>query len=187
MNFISEPKYVFRFNHDPNGKYSVGTMKKMIDSHLIQFTGHPICWLNVIPLKVRCFIWRDCLGRIPIAETLTHRDIIVKDFNCQPCNQRKEPVNHLLVDREFAKVVQLWIFKWCRIHSENFTTIREFVDGATSWGNYPSKRQVGMVICYSIMWNICMTNVQLQQKRRILSFYKHTNGTNIKGRIICGS
>lgn len=64
MNNSNDPSsYVSRFVPKKIGKYVVSGMRRIIDLKLILFKGLQICWSKLIPLKVRCFVWRVMYGR----------------------------------------------------------------------------------------------------------------------------
>lgn len=152
MEVIS--KYGFQFILSSNGGYEVKRLRKLIDSKLITSTGPVICWNKEIPLKVRCFVWRAMLGRIPVAETLALRGVNSMSQMCPLCNLELETVNHLLVNCEFKHAVQYWIFRWCGIQPGRFSCSKEFIEGTHLWGNCPKKRLIGNTILFCLLWNV---------------------------------
>lgn len=136
-------KYGFRFNLNSRGEYTVSSMRSFLVSKLIKYKGHPIFWSKLIPLKVRCFIWRASLGRIPMADALVTRG-----------NKEKECSDHLLITCDYSKEVQEWILKWCGIQNRRFSNVREFIDYAAVWGNCHRKKGILSLVFYCLLWNI---------------------------------
>ncbi|CAI9285088.1 unnamed protein product [Lactuca saligna] len=118
MTIEKNSKYGFRFILNPTSEYIVKIMRKLLESKLIPFKGLTIWWSKLIPLKVSGFIWRALLGRIPVADTLATRRIIIPNNLCPLCNKETKTVDHILVTCEYSREVQYWILKWCGIEKE---------------------------------------------------------------------
>lgn len=82
MNLGISSNVGFRFNLSTDRTYVVSSLRLMTDSKSNQYSGPLICWSKVIPLKVKCFVWRATLDRIPVTEALILRGIIVQNINC---------------------------------------------------------------------------------------------------------
>ncbi|XP_023756110.1 uncharacterized protein LOC111904593 [Lactuca sativa] len=115
MTIDKNSKYGFRFILNPTSEYIVKIMRKLLESKLIPSKGPTIWWSKLIPLKVSEFIWRAVLGRIPVADTLATKGIIIPNNLCPLCNKETETVNHILVTCEYSRDVRYWILKWCGI------------------------------------------------------------------------
>ncbi|KAL4583680.1 hypothetical protein LXL04_008263 [Taraxacum kok-saghyz] len=48
----------FKFNLSKDGKYTVNTLRRCIDSTAVPNQGVLIDWSKTVPLNVRCFICR---------------------------------------------------------------------------------------------------------------------------------
>ena len=154
MDIPPQSSFGFRFMLNPDGRFTVKTMRRCIDAKINPYCGPSIFWDKMVPLKVRCFIWRASLYRIPVATSLVERGISVPNQLCKFCNIDSESSDHLLVNCEFAKGVREWIFKWCGINTQHFSCIRELIDFATSWGNSLKERTIFNSIVYCLLWNI---------------------------------
>lgn len=97
QNFDVHSRLGFRFNFHSDGTYLVRIMRRLIDSKQfpLQLNGPLICWTKLIPLKVKCFIWRAVLDRIPVAASLSQRGIIVQHLHCQLFDSDVEASVHL--------------------------------------------------------------------------------------------
>lgn len=84
------PPFGFSFTLSPNEEYIVNFLRRLIDSKLIHYSGLVICWEKVIPLKVKCFVWRASMGRIHVADTLAIRGINTTNSECPMCNKELE-------------------------------------------------------------------------------------------------
>ncbi|KAL7604491.1 hypothetical protein Lser_V15G17384 [Lactuca serriola] len=154
LGSFENSSFGFQFEMNESGEYKVNLMRKMIDSKLISYKGHKICWSKLIPLKVRCFVWRASMGRILVAESLAIRGIQHSHQICSLCNNDSESVDRILVNYEFAKEVQAWIFKWCGLYNRRFSNVLELIDSAASWGNCPKKKSIRSTVIFCLLWNI---------------------------------
>ncbi|KAL4566449.1 hypothetical protein LXL04_030564 [Taraxacum kok-saghyz] len=68
--------------------------------------GEGICWTKLIPLKIRCWVWRASTGRIAVADTLGARGITNINPTCQLCGTEPQTVDHLLATCEFSR--EIW-------------------------------------------------------------------------------
>lgn len=105
----SYSNYVFRFNLNSNGEYSIKSMRKLLDSKLILHKWQSICWSKLIMLKVCCFIRRAYMGSIPVTQELTLRGVGISNNLCPFCSKETETVDHILTSCEYTKVVIEWI------------------------------------------------------------------------------
>lgn len=144
----------FRFTPNEDGRFTVNRMRELVDSASIQYIGPRIRWSKLSPLKVRCFIWRASIGRIPVAETLLSRGVNVQSSNCLLCLNEVESVDHVLTKCNFAKEVRFWVFKWCGVADKQFDNTNELLDYAACWGNCPRKRKIFNAIVDCLLWNI---------------------------------
>ncbi|KAL4567781.1 hypothetical protein LXL04_023375 [Taraxacum kok-saghyz] len=131
---ITQVLAAFRYKLNKDGKYTVNSMRKYIDSVSIPNNGALINWSTITPLNVRCFMWRSILRRIPVNANLKSRGITVQSELCRLCEAETETVDHL--------------FTKCKIAEE------ENVDHAASWGNSPKKKTLINMISYCTFWNI---------------------------------
>ncbi|KAL4564651.1 hypothetical protein LXL04_028719 [Taraxacum kok-saghyz] len=148
MEVEKKPKWRFAFTETVNGDYVVNKMRRIIDAKLIHSKGPTICWNNIIPLKVRCFVWRTMMRRIPVADTLACRGIIVQNSLCHLCGSDVETVDHLFASCSYTSSVMVWIFKWCNIQPPQFHNVGDILNYAATWGNCPRKRTVLISILY---------------------------------------
>lgn len=140
---INHSQYGLGFNFSPDGKYSIKTMRKKLELRLTSYNGLDITQSKAIPLKIKCFIWKVCLGRIPVQTNLTKRGILVQSTLCPLCNTSQETVDHMLVGCSIAVEVKDWILKWCGIHDMKVNNVNGFFNFVANWGNYLRKKGEG--------------------------------------------
>lgn len=149
---LPHSKFGFCFLLSSSGEYVVKSMRHLIDSSLITYKGPSIFWTNLTPLKVRCFVWRAMLGRIPVQSLLLDRGIASLSQDCVLCHSEVETVNHLFMHCPYAKEVQQWLFNWCGIRHQNFDTVLDLIVFARSWGTDQKRKGIGSTILYCYLW-----------------------------------
>ncbi|CAI9299170.1 unnamed protein product [Lactuca saligna] len=109
-------------------------------------------WINLVPSKVGCFVWRACLNRILTLVVLAKRRLNVPSTSCQLCNNGDDDTNHVLVKCPSLKTALDWIFRWCDIQVQHFNSVTKLVSFAIQWGQCPKKRKILLAIIYSFLW-----------------------------------
>nr|KAJ0223295.1 hypothetical protein LSAT_V11C200062490 [Lactuca sativa] len=60
-----------------DGSFIVAALRRKMDAYaLTTVFGKPIVWMNEVPLKVLCLIWREKWGRIPSTAALASRGLM---------------------------------------------------------------------------------------------------------------
>ena len=137
-----------------DGKFYVHDVRNLMDSFLTKQMENDVIWLNLIPLKINCFIWRAIIGRIPTATALGRRGIRVIDNSCPWCNEGLDEANHCLIGCNFSTEVLKKIMDWCSIDQGPFSDIKSVVSFAANWGNCPKKRKIFLSIIYGFLWTM---------------------------------
>ncbi|KAL4577530.1 hypothetical protein LXL04_013639 [Taraxacum kok-saghyz] len=101
-----------------------------------------------------CFVWRACRGRIPTADALLQRNIVVPSPACPLCYADQEDANHLFISCPFAAEILSWLFTWCGLPPMQFSGVFDFVAFAANWGRCPKKRRIITAIFYGYLWSL---------------------------------
>nr|KAJ0200215.1 hypothetical protein LSAT_V11C600306310 [Lactuca sativa] len=137
-----------------DGQFYVSDICKLIDSKVTVGTNSTTVWVNLVPLKIICFVWRASLDGIPSSMALSRRGVGVTSTRCLFCINGVDDTDHLLIACDLAKEVFKWIFKWCDVPFVPFSSVSEALNFAAKWGNCPKKRKVFLAILYGGLWSI---------------------------------
>ncbi|XP_076886337.1 uncharacterized protein LOC143536168 [Bidens hawaiensis] len=86
-------------------------------------------WLNLVPIKVNCFIWRLLLDRISTKKALLVRGINLGDDICALCGLFSESSEHLMLHCRVAKRIWSIIHSWVKVPSlPDFDSVKELLD-----------------------------------------------------------
>ncbi|CAI9295541.1 unnamed protein product [Lactuca saligna] len=71
------------------------------------------------------------------------------------CNKDVESMDHIFLHCEFVKEVHFWIFKWCDITVQGFSSATEFFNTSTIWDKRQRKKVISDVILFEVLWFLC--------------------------------
>ncbi|KAL4584731.1 hypothetical protein LXL04_009340 [Taraxacum kok-saghyz] len=105
---------------------------KMVGNLANNTDGAKFKWINWVPLKINCFVWRLSLDRIPLSNNLVKRGISVNSMACKLCNMGDESVDHVFFRCDFALCVWNWICNWSKLMGTAPIDFDSFLACATS-------------------------------------------------------
>lgn len=85
--------------------YHVNVVREQIDKVSTITEGMTIEWIQEVPIKVLCFIWRANLKGILTACALQKRGIIIIAINYSYCELEVEDPDHILINCSMARKV----------------------------------------------------------------------------------
>ena len=65
-----------------NGSFSVSSVRKEKDKHLLVMSSSPTRWSTILPITVNVFIWRMFLDKLPTRSNLSARGVDVPYVLC---------------------------------------------------------------------------------------------------------
>ncbi|KAL4581896.1 hypothetical protein LXL04_006430 [Taraxacum kok-saghyz] len=149
---LSDGRDRWSYKLSTDGAFTVRDLRFIIDEKITTSVPNPTVWIQIIPLKIICFVWRACLGRIPTSAALSIRGINVNSTDCILCPNGIDEVNHILINCPSTKEVLDWIFIWCGLPTQYFSEVIDLVTFDACWGRCPKKRKLFVAICYSFLW-----------------------------------
>ncbi|KAM0002505.1 putative RNA-directed DNA polymerase [Helianthus debilis subsp. tardiflorus] len=103
------------WGEDANEPMSVSSVKKWVRNGSEVRRDHSMRWESWVPNKVKVFVWRAEMGRIPTKEALVRRHVSIQDGSCPFCNSADENVLHLFTGCYFACGIWEAVGSWCDI------------------------------------------------------------------------
>lgn len=86
-----------------DGRYKVEVVRKWIDKQNTNSISMPFIWINEVPIKACCFVWRANFDHIPYVVTLKYRGVNIANTTCVLCGIDEETTDHILCDCSFVK------------------------------------------------------------------------------------
>ncbi|KAJ0613760.1 putative RNA-directed DNA polymerase [Helianthus annuus] len=100
--------------NDQREEFKVGKLRAQLDEISVIPETKVLRWLNWIPKKINCFLWRVVLDRIPTKDALAIRNIHIPSKTCVLCNVQNESVDHLLISCQYAQLLWSAISSWIK-------------------------------------------------------------------------
>ncbi|GJU24286.1 RNA-directed DNA polymerase, eukaryota, reverse transcriptase zinc-binding domain protein [Tanacetum coccineum] len=97
---------------DVSPGYSVASVRSLVDARTLDVDSNATRWIRCIPNKIKVFLWRLSLNKLPSRVTLDLKGIDVGSLLCPICHEDVESVNHIFFSCEMAKALWDLFAKW---------------------------------------------------------------------------
>ncbi|KAL4576093.1 hypothetical protein LXL04_012181 [Taraxacum kok-saghyz] len=134
---------------------TVRSLRKEVDSKLLDTTPKHTIWSPTVPIKTNVFIWRARLDRLPTRANLNRRGVNLQDDKCVLCNLVEESAQHLLVECSTAKELIASISLWAA--SIKFPAFINSIEDLICQQVHPTKskeREMWDTISRAMLWTI---------------------------------
>ncbi|GJV63851.1 RNA-directed DNA polymerase, eukaryota, reverse transcriptase zinc-binding domain protein [Tanacetum coccineum] len=127
----SEQQDGWRWKLNPNGKFTVNNLSKLIDIAILgsNVMSYKVDWNRFVPKKVNICIWRAVNDRLPTRANLLLRGLTISSSLCPLCGLEEESIHHIILS--CYVVSQFWskFWKWWHInHPPNMSSISDVLD-----------------------------------------------------------
>ncbi|GKA68354.1 RNA-directed DNA polymerase, eukaryota [Tanacetum coccineum] len=78
-----------------SGKFSVASVRKYIDDHLIGGHSSISRWVKAVPIKINIMAWKVRFDYLPTRLNLSKRGLDLQSILCPMCNKEVESTNHI--------------------------------------------------------------------------------------------
>ncbi|KAJ0522722.1 putative reverse transcriptase zinc-binding domain-containing protein [Helianthus annuus] len=119
----------WRWLGDHSGTFSVGSAKDVLRTPEVVEDSFILDWCKWTPSKCNLLVWRAELDRIPTADALSRRGVVVGEGLCPFCKDVNESVEHIFTSCFFSVVLWQKVSQWCRlppIFAFSFRDLMEF-------------------------------------------------------------
>ncbi|KAL4583622.1 hypothetical protein LXL04_008202 [Taraxacum kok-saghyz] len=139
---------------EPDGVYTVSSLRNLIDSHTLVTSPMPTPWDNNIPIKVNKLFWKAMRNRLPTRDNLLQQGINLSNILCPLCNSDAETCRHLLETCSTTKEVVAKLHYWWPLLPGSMGAYEDWI--TTPWlPNGSSKRGKMLgVIVKATLWGI---------------------------------
>ncbi|GKB58697.1 RNA-directed DNA polymerase, eukaryota, reverse transcriptase zinc-binding domain protein [Tanacetum coccineum] len=114
---------------DKSGKFSVASVRKLIDDTLIQSADLKSRWNNLVPIKVNIHAWRVSNNSLPTRFNISRRGILLDYIICPNCDVGVETTGHSFFSCSMVRDINLLIARWWNITIDDF-------DGYDDWSSW---------------------------------------------------
>nr|GEX13161.1 RNA-directed DNA polymerase, eukaryota [Tanacetum cinerariifolium] len=139
---------------DGTGVFSVASVRRHIDEHVIPSGNKKTRWIKEVPIKINVHAWKVSVDGLPIRFNLSRRGVEIESIMCPLCDRHAESSSHLFFSCKvfcdaMRQVSRWWELDFRELHSyeewlewllsirlssnlkkvfEGFSAIRELVD-----------------------------------------------------------
>ncbi|GJT76979.1 RNA-directed DNA polymerase, eukaryota, reverse transcriptase zinc-binding domain protein [Tanacetum coccineum] len=97
---------------DVSHGFSVASVRSLVDARTLDVDSNATRWIRCIPNKIKVFLWRLSLNKLPSRVNLDLKGIDVGSLLCPICQEDVESVNHIFFSCEMAKALWDLFAKW---------------------------------------------------------------------------
>lgn len=119
---------IWRWEMNYDNVFSVRSLRQIIESNRAPMDPKPIHWSRTVPLKVRRYIWKSRMNKIPCLKELATCEVAVVLMECSMCINDIKSTDHMFLLCPFAVKVWYKICEWCGWIGDKGEQIRNFPD-----------------------------------------------------------
>ncbi|KAL4563536.1 hypothetical protein LXL04_027579 [Taraxacum kok-saghyz] len=139
---------------EPDGKYSVSSLRNLIDTNTLVSSSMPTPWDSNVPIKVNIFLWKAMRDRLPTRDNLVHRGINLPNILCPLCNSAAETGRHVLETCSTTSEVIAKLHLWCPLIPPTMTAYEDWITTTLLPNGGTSKEKMLGVIVKAALWGI---------------------------------
>ncbi|XP_022008041.1 uncharacterized protein LOC110907357 [Helianthus annuus] len=107
-------EWVWKNNEDKS--FTVKGVRESLAQQInLNTVASDFVWNRWATNKSIMFVWRVVKNRIPTANALKRRGMILNDYNCKICGASEETADHVLIQCSFAEQIWSEVFAWLKI------------------------------------------------------------------------
>ncbi|XP_022014026.1 uncharacterized protein LOC110913509 [Helianthus annuus] len=150
--FLGDSRDSWRWLGDKDGEFSVGSLKRQMDSNM-DFSNRFVWeWSKWVPLKCNLFAWRAEMGKIATRVELRKRNIPIPSLSCPFCASADETTDHLFSACSFVSVIWTKVSSWSRTPFLVAFSFRDIIEahrycGLSGKGKVAYQRLV-LIVCW---------------------------------------
>ncbi|GKA29338.1 RNA-directed DNA polymerase, eukaryota [Tanacetum coccineum] len=132
--------------------FTVGEMRRIIDSMLLPSLVPPTSWYKVLSRKINIFLWRLYLDRLLHRLNLSSHGMDIQSISCHMCNGNVESSSHIFFECDIASKVWRMVRNWCDIPLPSFSSHDQMRSWLCSWQVSKEKNHRMTNIFASLCW-----------------------------------
>nr|GEU37600.1 putative reverse transcriptase domain-containing protein [Tanacetum cinerariifolium] len=109
-----------------SGDFSVVSVRKIIDDHLLPEVSFKFTWRKMVPIKVNILAWKVKLDVLPTRFNLSKKGLDINSILCPICENHSESSSHLFFACSMARDIFRNIASWWDIKSPRFSSFEEW-------------------------------------------------------------
>ncbi|GJV89187.1 RNA-directed DNA polymerase, eukaryota, reverse transcriptase zinc-binding domain protein [Tanacetum coccineum] len=137
-----------------SGDFSVASVRKIIDDHLLPEVSSKFSWRKMVPIKVNILAWKVKLDVLPTRFNLSKRGLDINSILCPICENHAESSSHLFFACSMARDIFRNIASWWDVKSPHVSSFEEWEMWTSSLTLSSRRKQILEGIIYIGWWSI---------------------------------
>ncbi|GJX45177.1 RNA-directed DNA polymerase, eukaryota, reverse transcriptase zinc-binding domain protein [Tanacetum coccineum] len=137
-----------------SGDFSVASVRKIIDDHLLPEVSSKFSWRKMVPIKVNILAWKVKLDVLPTRFNLSKRGLDINSILCPICENHAESSSHLFFACSMARDIFRNITSWWDVKSPHVSSFEEWEMWTSSLTLSLRRKHILEGIIYIGWWSI---------------------------------
>ncbi|KAL4576429.1 hypothetical protein LXL04_012522 [Taraxacum kok-saghyz] len=151
---ISETNDKWVWKLEPNGEFSVNSLRKNWEDENLPALHYIHWWNNWVPLKVNFLGWRAALNKLPVKYELQKRQVELPNYCCGFCTGELETCAHLFLHCPWAKKVWRGVESWSKTELENINNIEHLLSYTAQQSLSNRDKKTRHAVIMVTLWSI---------------------------------
>ncbi|GJZ47775.1 RNA-directed DNA polymerase, eukaryota, reverse transcriptase zinc-binding domain protein [Tanacetum coccineum] len=97
-----------------SGDFSVASVRKKIDEHMLSAVASRTRWIKAVPIKVNILAWKIKLDYLPSRLNISRRGMDIESILCPTCGRAVESTRHIFFTCQIARDIlhKITCFGW---------------------------------------------------------------------------
>ncbi|GKE12489.1 RNA-directed DNA polymerase, eukaryota [Tanacetum coccineum] len=108
-----------------SGEFSVASVRRYIDDHMLPDVSSKTKWLKAVPIKVNIHAWKVKLDGLPTRFNLSRRGLDIQWILCPICSKAAETTSHIFFSCSMVRDIYCKISTWWDFHLSKVSSFEE--------------------------------------------------------------
>ena len=109
-----------------SGEFSVASVRRYIDDHMLPDVSSKTRWLKAVPKKVNVHAWKVKLDSLPTRFNLSRRGLDIQSILCPICGKVAETTSHIFFSCSMTRDIYRKISTWWNFHLSEVSSFEEW-------------------------------------------------------------
>nr|GEW62059.1 RNA-directed DNA polymerase, eukaryota [Tanacetum cinerariifolium] len=109
-----------------SGEFSVASVRRYIDDHMLPDVSSKTIWLKAVPFKVNIHAWKVKLDSLPTRFNLSRRGLDIQWISCPICDKAAKTTSHIFFSCYMVRDTYREISTWWDFHLSEVSSFEEW-------------------------------------------------------------
>ncbi|GJZ98003.1 RNA-directed DNA polymerase, eukaryota [Tanacetum coccineum] len=137
-----------------SGDFSVASVRKKIDEHMLSAVASRTRWIKAVPIKVNILAWKIKLDYLPSRLNISRRGMDIESILCPTCGRAVESTRHIFFTCQIARDVLHKISCWWDVMYVEVSSYEEWLEWISNLRLTIKHKNLFEGVCYVMWWHI---------------------------------